>query len=117
MRPVIRDGDWMLIDFGRAPRRLGEIVLFDNGDRLVAHRLVARTEFGQLLTKGDGSIRADQPIGPNQVLGVVRARRRAHGRRVRAAGCRGDAAWIIARFSLIGTIVSRTIERISGTAA
>jgi hypothetical protein len=53
---------------------LGDIVLFSNAYRFVAHRVVEKdggTETGQVRTRGDATSSGDAPIRPSQLLGKV----------------------------------------------
>lgn len=50
----------------------GCLLVFANGDALVAHRLIARRPVGWI-TQGDGRLAADRPLRPEQVLGVATA--------------------------------------------
>jgi peptidase S24-like protein len=105
MRPLIEPGSWMLVEFGAAAAEVGQIVLFPQGERIVAHRVVAqRTRLGTplLLTKGDAEPYCDPPLVPAEVLGVVRALRRPDAPAT-CAGCRGFSARVVARMSWWGS--------------
>ncbi|NOX60905.1 MAG: hypothetical protein GXP42_03005 [Chloroflexi bacterium] len=52
------------------PLRVGDIVLFLQQDRLVAHRLVGRAADGWL-TQGDSVAEPDPPIAEEQILAVI----------------------------------------------
>jgi hypothetical protein len=102
MRPLIAPGTWMLVDFGARPGGTGEIALLRRGDTIVAHRVVAtiRRETGSLLvTKGDAEPFCDAPVSVEDVIGVVRALRRAPGGRPTTLGCAGRPARMIGRIS------------------
>jgi hypothetical protein len=120
MHPCIAPGEWMRVDFGAQPERVGEIVLFCQGEQLVAHRVVGwrRTPGGRhVVAKGDAVAYCDPAVAPGDVLGVVRAisARRAGaprtagcgGARARAVGTisgwRGRAAWKVRRIVRGGT--------------
>jgi peptidase S24-like protein len=75
MRPSIAPGAQLLVEFGAAPTSTGAIVVFEQGDRLIAHRLVAYHPDGRLIAKGDAEAFCDAPIAPNDILGVARALR------------------------------------------
>ena len=108
MWPLLAPGDWLLVDFGREPRRTGDVVLFDDGGRIVAHRVVAlRPQRAQILTKGDGSLGFDRPRATADVLGVIRARRRAGRSHSQSAGCTGILARTAARVSLLVGVLAR----------
>lgn len=50
----------------------GEIVVFEQEGRLIAHRVIAHAECG-LLTRGDAAAHADPVVTPDRFLGVVDA--------------------------------------------
>lgn len=80
MTPLVGPGGRMLVEFGATPTRIGEIVVFERGDQIVAHRVVGRRQRDgreQLLVKGDAEPYFDPPIGHDDVLGVVRGLQRA----------------------------------------
>jgi hypothetical protein len=98
MRPLIAPGAQLLVEFGATPARVGQIALFSQGDRVIAHRLVAwRPGHGGWLAKGDAEAYADGPIEPGDMLGVVRAVRRAPDAPATTVGCEGWCARAVAR--------------------
>jgi hypothetical protein len=102
MRPLIRPGTRMLVEFGAEPAGIGEIVLFPRGQILVAHRIVAKRRGGSttlVVTKGDGEPFRETPLEPGCVIGVVRALRLAPDGPAVTVGCAGRGARAIARFS------------------
>jgi len=100
MRPSIAPGAQLLVDFGAAPEQPGAIVLFRQGQRVVAHRVVARqAERGALIAKGDFEAFCDAPIELSDLLGVVRAQRSGPQRPISRALCAGWPARSIARIS------------------
>lgn len=100
MQPLIRPGDWMLVEFGALPTAVGEIVLFSRGDMLVAHRVVAyHHRMASVVAKGDAEPYCDPPLGAADMLGVVRALRHGPHSSPSDAGCRGPSARAIARVS------------------
>lgn len=79
MQPLIQAGDELYVEFGPRRYRLGDIVVFPEGGRFVAHRVVGWTwQGGQrlLLTRGDATVDLDRPFAPEHAFGVVRACRR-----------------------------------------
>jgi hypothetical protein len=102
MRPLIAPGTWMLVDFGARPADTGEIVVLPVGDVIVAHRVVGtirRERRTFLMTKGDAEPYCDAPVPLEDVIGVVRALRRARGARPTTLGCAGRPARMIGRIS------------------
>ena len=108
MRPLIAPGARLLVEFGAAPERVGDIIVFSQGQRLVAHRIVARSKGGAPVAKGDFEPYADGPIDPNDIFGVVRALADGSGTEASAA-CDGWPARSIAGISrLIGRAAARS---------
>jgi hypothetical protein len=102
MRPLVGPGGRMLVQFGASPSRIGEIVVFERYGGIVAHRLVGRRSRDgreQLIVKGDAEAYFDPPIGPEDVLGVVRGVVRDPVGPVRRQGLDGHAARLIAGVS------------------
>lgn len=80
MAPMLHDGDLLRVRHG-APSALacGAIVVFNDGDATIVHRLLYRRRRGTVLTKGDNAWRFDRPLGPEQLIGTVcEIRRGAH---------------------------------------
>ena len=116
MRPLIRPGTLMLVEFGARPEGPGDIVLFPVGDTIVSHRVVGyRFRGGRplLLTKGDAHAYFDPPVDPADVLGVVRALRRAPAGAPTQAGCADRHARAIARASLWGGRIAARLRRVA----
>jgi len=102
MRPLVGPGSAMLVAFGRQPTGLGEIVVFEQGDGIVAHRIVGqRVEDGRqrFIVKGDAEAYFDRPIGHDDILGVVRGIRRESGGPIQHRGVDGRSSRAIARVS------------------
>lgn len=101
MEPVIPAGSRLLVDFGRPPHGIGQVIVFRRRDELIAHRLVGRraTPDGlRLVAKGDAEAFLDPLIAEDDVIGVVRRVRYPDGRiAALEPGQRRDAA--IARVS------------------
>lgn len=98
MRPLITPESRLLVAFGAQPRAIGEIVLFRQGERLIAHRWVAR-QGSNLIAKGDGESFCDAPFSAESILGVVRALRRTANAPASSLGCTGPLASVLARSS------------------
>jgi hypothetical protein len=99
MRPLIAPGAQLLVEFGVQPRQVGEIVVFGQGDRLVAHRLVAWQSGCGWVAKGDAEAYSDGSLEPSDTLGVVRAVRHAPNQAATTIGCQGQLARVIAHAS------------------
>lgn len=102
MRPLVGPGGRMLVEFGASPSRVGEIVVFERGGGIVAHRVVGRRDRDgrdQLLVKGDAEAYFDPPIGQDDVLGIVRGVRRAETEPLHRRGVAGRSSRVIAGVS------------------
>lgn len=70
MLPTLPPGTEIVVVPLARPPRLGEILLFMEGEHLVVHRLVRR--LGDLLvTQGDGRLTPDRPLRREQLVGRV----------------------------------------------
>jgi Peptidase S24-like len=113
MSPLIQPGDRLYVEFGSRRPRLGEIVVFADGARAVAHRLVrrVRTDEGELLImRGDSTLGFDSPVSIADAFGVVRAYSRRDGAVVRVAA--GPAAAAVAKMSLVAGYLLVRVERL-----
>ena len=116
MTPLIRPGDELLVAFGRRPERRGEVVLFERDGGFIAHRLVAwdrRTATPRGRPKGDAEPFADDPVGLDAVVGVVRGVRTGPDGLVRTAGLQGRSAASIARLSWSADRLARGLRRVT----
>lgn len=91
MEPTLPDGAAIRIAaIGSGAHRVGQIVVYADARRLVAHRIVYCTGAGPMppvvLTQGDGCLACDPPIRIDKIQGVV-ATVRIEGR------WREPAAW------------------------
>lgn len=85
MLPILRPGDQVLLDLNPVHVRCGDLITFKDGERLIVHRVV---ECGPpLVTRGDNAPRADDPILPGQMVGLVIETRRG-SRRIAYRGFR-----------------------------
>lgn len=71
MSPLLQPGDTALVVHGRQRLRLGEVLAYRLGERVVVHRLLRRQKTGRLLMGGDNHALPDEPIAPQAVLGRV----------------------------------------------
>ena len=75
MWPLFKDGSTVVVEHGSAGLRFGEIVLFQRGEILIAHRIVRisrRSGRRFFITKGDRSLRYDrQRLEEDHILGRV----------------------------------------------
>jgi hypothetical protein len=102
MRPLVRPGTWMHVEFGAPTHAVGDIILFPLGDLIVAHRIVAvQTRGGRVavVPKGDAEPYPDPSIEPAAILGIVRALRRGKTGASTTSGCAGMLARITAALS------------------
>lgn len=118
MAPTIPPGSRLLVAFGRQPTRIGEVLVVRDGERLVAHRFVARRQVAGRTTfvvKGDAEPLADAPVEPEAVLGVVRAVELPAGTRAlalvagRRAAAIGRASWLGDRLGRMGRRLARPL--------
>ena len=70
MGPWIRSGDTVVVERA-VDVRAGEVLVFERDGRLIAHRVIARTEDGWI-TRGDAVERSDLPVGEELIVGRVR---------------------------------------------
>jgi hypothetical protein len=98
MRPLIPPGARLLVEFGALPAGVGEIIVFAQGERLIAHRVVA-WRWSSPIAKGDAEAFCDAPLDHENILGVVRALRRGPREPASSLGCTGRFARVIARVS------------------
>jgi Peptidase S24-like len=104
MQPLIRPGDRLYVEFGTGRPRLGEILVFAEDGRFLAHRLVRRRRASggeMLVTRGDGTMRSDQPFPASGTFGVVRACRRGDDGAPTPILDHGLPALLIASFSAL----------------
>jgi signal peptidase I len=102
MLPLIKPEDEILVRKGtRQTLKCGDIVVFEKFRELYTHRLLCKRMSGSemtLVTKGDNSFSADDPISEKDLLGKVTRIRRAN----RSINLEGKF-WKIAN-SLAGTL-------------
>ena len=96
MRPLIAPGAQLLVEFGATPLRVGEIVVFSQNERLVAHRLVGWRPGRGWIAKGDAEAYIDGLLEPSDLLGVVRSVRRSPNTPATTIGCHGRFAHAMA---------------------
>ena len=106
MEPSISPGDGLDVAFGARPGAVGEVIVFSQDGRIIAHRIVGRRSDGRWLTKGDAEPFATEDVAPDAILGVVRAIHRPDGRTVVPGG----------RRDLVTASVSRTAGRLERAA-
>lgn len=70
MRPTLPDGcEVEVVPLpGNVP--IGSVVVFAEGDSLIAHRLVRRCS-GRWILQGDGRLGPDRPLSPDRALGMA----------------------------------------------
>ena len=112
MRPTLPDA--CEIDVVPLPVRvpLGALVVFANGDALVAHRLVRRVG-GKWIAQGDNRYGPDRALEPSRVLGLVGAAYASDGHKCWPTPLSSTLAWFwIARYHMFRVIryAARTIS-------
>ena len=113
MRPLLRAGDSVLVAHRRDGIRPGDVVVFRQKGRLVAHRVlrIANGDAGRiLLTKGDSVHRSDAPVSAQEIVGRVVSIQR-DGRRIRldTAGWRA-VGWLVAMTTRAAAIPYRWVR-------
>lgn len=79
MAPLIRSGDFVLVEPGCENIHRGDIVVFNSGHGLITHRVISiiDEESGpQYVTKGDGRLWPDPHLSATDIIGRVLAIRR-----------------------------------------
>lgn len=115
MRPLLRAGDSVLVVHSREGIRRGDVVVFRDKGRQVAHRVlrIVNGDAGSVLsTRGDSVRRSDAPVPAQKIVGRVVAIRR-DGRRIRldTAGWRA-VGWLVAMTTLTLAIPYRWVRAI-----
>lgn len=83
MRPMLGNGSRVLVQFGAQDFRVGDVVVFRQGDTMTIHRIVRityRYSDAMFHTKGDGSFNFDPDLlnerdAIGKVVGIVRNER------------------------------------------
>ncbi|MBL4585717.1 MAG: hypothetical protein JKX84_01465 [Flavobacteriales bacterium] len=95
--------------------KVGQVVVFENDDRWIAHRLVLLNyvdEKVQLQTQGDSLPRADKIFGEKDYLGVISAVFR-NDKELNLNGFLSESiAWAMVNFRPVSQMVSRITLRI-----
>jgi hypothetical protein len=118
MRPTLRPGQRLAVEFSPEAPRTGDLLLFRQGDQLLVHRLLgaARPLRGRrrLRTRGDGVPTLDPPLDLDRIVGrVVAVEDGAAWRSTRRRTARAYA-WLLARHDLFWAAVgaiARAIDR------
>jgi hypothetical protein len=97
MAPIIQVGDELAVAWTLSSRpRRGAVVVYFDGRRVVAHRLIA-TSGSRLRLKGDGNPDVDPPVEPTRYCGEIIAVTRPDGSRLDLTSLRWRVAgWAIA---------------------
>ncbi len=116
MRPLLREGDYLVVRPLSGQPRVGEVVVYARAGRLWAHRLLARSPSGRfLLTKGDARGRPDAPVGPEDLIGRAVAVERG-GRRTGLEGLASRLAGLAVSLSGPAAALGRRLARHAGLA-
>ena len=70
MQPAIVPGQMVVVECGIEPA-VGDVAAFRINERIVVHRVVARSATW-LLTWGDANSLPDEPVDPQRVIGAIR---------------------------------------------
>jgi hypothetical protein len=106
MRPAIEPGDVLSIAHVDASElAIGDVVLFDRGGRLFAHRAIARGDRAWI-TRGDAHEQSDPSVPDANVLGVVTHITRDRSLRA-AVGRLRTGRWIVGRLEHVPHLVRR----------
>ncbi|MDH7487677.1 MAG: S24/S26 family peptidase [Anaerolineae bacterium] len=82
MAPLIGRGDEVIVEAAAVDElHIGDVVVFDSGNGLLMHRLLAR-QAGRLVTRGDRMATPDHPWASEQLLGRVRSVLKGDGRHI-----------------------------------
>lgn len=79
MHPLLQEGDHVLVVHGHANVRRGDIAVFQQGGKLIAHRVIGISGSGmaaRFVTKGDHTLHFDPPVDPDRMVGRVVAVKR-----------------------------------------
>jgi hypothetical protein len=114
MRPILREGDYLVVRPFRGPPRVGEVVVYARGGQIWAHRLLARSPSGNfLLTKGDARGRPDAPLSPGDLIGRAVAVERA-GRLLGLGGLASRLAGLALNLSAPAAALGRRLAGKAG---
>jgi len=117
MGPVIRDGDLVHVRRAAADEAAaGDIVVVETGEFLRAHRLVKKVsrETERLATQGDTLLYLDEPVHPDNLLGVVETVEKPDGKKLCLRTWRSRVA---ARFFLAAGTAGRFLASAIGPRA
>ena len=99
MWPLIDDGEILHVQPANISRlKVGDIVLFRQGAKFKAHRIVGSraAEEDQFITRGDASSEADGVIAGGQIVGKIVAKEcMKSGRTVSLAGLRARSSFFV----------------------
>jgi len=117
MEPLIYASDTLVASFVWQPLRRGDVLIFQAGGRLVAHRVLrwwAGADGLTVLTKGDNAPYPDPPVAEGEIVGRAVAIRKAD-REIRLDTRRERVwGWLIASSSLVGLALRRVGQRALG---
>jgi len=116
MRPMLREGDYLVIRPLDGPPRVGEVVVYTRDEQLWAHRLLARRAGGRyLLTKGDARGRPDAPLTDADIIGRAVAVERG-GRITGLGSLASRLAGLAVNLSAPAALLGRHLARKAGLA-
>ena len=75
MAPLFQEGDQILLEYSPLRVRIGDILVFRQGDQMVVHRVLRilrnSSSTSIWIAKGDNNLCIDPPVNPEQVVGRV----------------------------------------------
>jgi signal peptidase len=117
MMPLLREGDVVLVIHSKDNTRLGDVVVFCQKGRLVAHRVLRIARDGAediLVTKGDSVRRFDAPVSAKDILGRVVSIQRGERRiRLDTPGWRA-IGWLVVVVTLAVAMPYRWVRALKG---
>jgi hypothetical protein len=114
MQPLIREGDRLLVSYHLDSVRRGSILLFSQGDRLIAHRLLKVLPGSPplFITKGDHGWSFDAPVRADKLVGQVIALQK-QGRVIALDAPKWQAiGWVIATAGLAVALAHGWLRRV-----
>ena len=114
MEPLIQSGDRVEIEPAAMESvRVGDVVLFSLGGRLLLHRAVARRGVGgevRLRARGDHNLRPEPEFGPEEMLGIAVALHRDEAMLDLRSPWMRWIGWAVARSQLVRRVLFKLVR-------